>query len=151
MVQKFNPAKIGNTKHAQGIYSLKNPKKYISNTQPIYRSSWEKDMMDTCDNNPAIIEWAVEPFSIPYQCPLTGDMKNYWPDFLIRYIGADKKEHTQLIEIKPAKQAYMHLAKSKKDKMIVHVNQAKWVYAIEFCNKNGLEFKLLTEKDMYKK
>lgn len=147
----FNPAKITNTKHAQGVYPIKNTKKYKGTNQPIFRSSWERDFMITCDQNPAILEWAAEPFSIPYVCPLEGKVKNYWPDFLIRYIGADKREHTQLIEIKPFKQTNPALCKSKRDKAICYVNMSKWKYAYDFCQKNGLEFKVLTEKDLYGK
>lgn len=147
----FNPAKITNTKHAQGLFEVKNTKKYEGTTRPIYRSSWERDFMITCDMNPAILSWSVEPFSIPYQCPLTGTIKNYWPDFLIHYIGADRKEHTQLIEIKPYKQTNIQFCKSKKDKAICYVNMAKWLAAAEFCKKNGIEFKVLTEKELYGK
>ena len=147
----FNPAKITNTKHAQGVYGIKNIKKYKSTNPPIYRSSWEKDVMISLDLNPAVIEWSVEPFSIPYWCPFDNKQKNYWPDFYVRYIGADGKEHAQIIEIKPLKQCYSQMAKTKKEKIVVAVNQAKWAYALEFCKNNGLEFKLMTEKDLYGK
>lgn len=147
----FNPAKITNTKQAQGVYNITNIKKYASRNPPIFRSSWERDVMVSLDLNPAVIEWSVEPFSIPYHCPIDDKTKQYWPDFYVRYIGADGKEHAQIIEVKPHKQCYMQLAKSKKDKMIVSINQSKWAFALEFCKKNGLEFKLITEKDLYKK
>lgn len=156
-MQKFNPAKITNTKQAQGVYPIVNIKKYSSTNPPIYRSSWEKDVMISLDMNPAVIEWSVEPFSIPYQCPVEKDkygnakIKQYWPDFYVRYIDAEGKEHAQILEIKPLKQCYMQMAKSKKDKMVVLINQTKWAFAFEFCKKNGLEFKLITEKELYKK
>lgn len=147
--QQFNPAKITNTKQAQGVYAIKNIKKYNSTNPPIYRSSWERDVMIALDNNPAVIEWATEPFSIPYLCPVDNITKNYWPDFIVRYIGPDKKEHTQLLEVKPYKQCFLNLAKSKKEKMTVYVNQSKWAYAQAFCDKNGIEFKIITEKNLY--
>lgn len=149
--QSFNPAKITNTKQAQGIFPIKNIHKYSSSNPPIYRSSWEKDVMVSLDNNPAVIEWSVEPFPIPYMCPVDNKMKNYWPDFIVRYIGPDGKEKVQLIEIKPLKQCHMEMAKTKKDKLTVLVNQAKWTYAYTFCQNNGIEFKLLTERELYKK
>lgn len=151
MAQGFNPAKITNTKQAQGVYNITNIKKYTSSNPPIYRSSWEKDVMISLDMNPAVIEWSVEPFSIPYYCPIENKQKQYWPDFYVRYIGPDRKEHAQILEVKPHKQCFLQLAKSKKDKMVVHINQAKWAYALEFCKNNGLEFKLITEKELYKK
>lgn len=149
--QNFNPAKITNTKQAQGIFPIKNIEKYSSNNPPIYRSSWEKDIMVSLDNNPAVIEWSVEPFAIPYMCPVDSKMKNYWPDFIVRYITPDGKEKVQLIEVKPLKQCHMEMAKTKKDKLTVLVNQAKWTYAYDFCQKNGIEFKLITERELYKK
>lgn len=149
--QAFNPAKITNTKQAQGVYNITNIKKYKSNNPPIYRSSWERDVMISLDMNPAVIEWSSEPFSIPYVCPIDGKQRQYFPDFYVLYIGADKKQHAQILEIKPYKQCFMETARSKKDKIVVQVNQAKWVYALDFCKKNGLEFKLITEKDLYKK
>lgn len=149
MGMKFNPAKITNTKQAQGVFAITNIKKYSSNNPPIYRSSWEKDVMIALDNNPAVLEWAVEPFSISYLCPVDNVMKNYFPDFLVRYIGADGKEHTQLLEVKPYKQCFLQLAKTKKEKITVYVNQAKWSYAQAFCDKNDIEFKIITEKNLY--
>ncbi|WOL22735.1 hypothetical protein [Escherichia phage vB_EcoM_JNE01] len=136
--QQFNPARVTNTKQAQGIFPIKNIKKYKSNNQPIYRSSWEKDVMIALDNNPAVIEWSVEPFSIPYVNPVDGKTHQYWPDFYVQYIGADGKQHAQLIEVKPYKQCQMETAKSKKDKITVAINQAKWAYALEFCKNNRI-------------
>lgn len=151
-MQKFNPAKISATsKQAQGLYDIQNPKKYIGNNPPLYRSSWERDFMITCDTNPAVFEWAVEPFPIKYVCPLDNKVKNYWPDFIVKYIQKDGSIKSQIIEIKPYKQTMMETAKSKRDKMMVQVNMYKWAYAKQFCDENGLEFKILTEKELYKK
>ncbi|AIT14445.1 Uncharacterised protein [Escherichia coli] len=136
--QQFNPAKITNTKQAQGIFPIKNIKKYKSNNQPIYRSSWEKDIMISLDNNPAVIEWSIEPFSIPYVSPIDGQVHQYWPDFYVLYIGADGKQHAQVLEVKPYKQCHMELAKSKKEKIAVAINQSKWAYAMEFCKNNRI-------------
>ncbi|WEM33265.1 head completion protein [Escherichia phage EJP2] len=147
----FNPAAIKNTKQAQGVYNITNIKKYTSNNPPIYRSSWERDVMISLDMNPAVIEWSVEPFSIPYCHPIDGKVHQYFPDFYVRFIGPDGKEKAQLIEVKPYKQCFMETAKSKKEKLTVAINQAKWMYTLDFCKKNGLEFKLITEKDLYKK
>jgi hypothetical protein len=152
MKQQFNPAKIKNTKQAQGVYGIKNIKKYKSTNPPIYRSSWEKDVMIALDLNPAVIEWSVEPFPIQYSCPVDGKNKNYWPDFLVKFVDLNTgKEKFQLLEIKPEKQCYMQLAKSRKDKITVLVNQAKWAAAMALCQQNGIEFKIITEKSLYGK
>lgn len=151
MQQPFNPAKISNTKQAQGVFPIRNIHKYKSTNPPIFRSSWEKDIMVSLDMNPAVTEWSVEPFSIPYTHPLDGKTHQYFPDFYVRYIDNKGIEKAQIIEIKPLKQCYMQYAKSKKDKLVVAVNQAKWAYAMDFCKRNGLEFKLITEKELYGK
>lgn len=147
----FNPAKIGNSKHAQGVYNPINPQKYKGTTFATYRSSWERDFMVTCDMNPAVIEWASEPFSISYVSPLDGKTKQYWPDFLVKYIDNKGVIHVQVVEIKPFKQTQLNLAKSKKAKMIVLINYAKWQYAVQYCQNNGIEFKVLTEKELYQR
>ena len=54
------------SKYAQGKYQIKNPEKYVGRKFPTYRSSWEFTFCNFCDNNPAIIQWASEPFMIPY-------------------------------------------------------------------------------------
>lgn len=149
--QSFNPAKITNTKQAQGIYAITNIQKYKSKNLPTYRSSWEKDICQALDHNPAVISWSIEPFSISYVSPIDNKVKQYFPDFYVEYIGTDGKIKAQVLEVKPYKQCHMELAKSKKDKIVVAVNQAKFSYAMEFCKKNGLEFKVITERNLYKK
>lgn len=147
---QFNPAKIGNTKHAQGVYKPVNPQKCKSQI-PSYRSSWERDICVSLDLSPSVLNWAIEPFSINYVCPISNKIKNYFPDFYVEYVDAEGKIRAQLIEVKPYKQCHMELAKSKKDKLTVLINQAKWSFAMDYCNKNGIEFKIITERNLYKK
>lgn len=146
-----NPAKIGNSGYTQGEFSPKNPQKYIGRTAPVFRSSWERDCMFTFDMNPAIIQWAVEPFSIPYIHPLTGTVKQYFPDFLICFMQKDGTIRRELIEIKPAKETMVESARSRRDKVNILINQAKWAAAQKFCNANGLSFRVLTEQQIYRK
>lgn len=146
-MSKINPASIGNSKHAQGAYRVKNPQKYLGNSTPLYRSSWELDFCQTCDDCPAITGWCVEPFAIKYVCPLTNRLRDYWPDFMIQYKHKDGTIKTELIEIKPAKLATN--AKTKKEKMILAVNMAKWAAAKEFCARNNIEFRVMTENELY--
>ena len=47
-------------KYAQGIYTVKNPKKYVGKGKPKYRSGWELTFMIFCDNNDKILNWASE-------------------------------------------------------------------------------------------
>ena len=147
---KFNPAKITNKKQAQGYYYPKNPQKCGSKVI-IYRSSWEKDFAVICDMNPSVLYYASEPCSIPYISPLDGKVHQYFPDFVVQYIDVDGKEHVEMVEIKPAKQFYMNLARTKKDKMTVLINQAKAAAATEMCRQNGMTFRVLTEHELYGK
>lgn len=145
----FNPASISTKKYNQGIYENVNPNKYISNHSPIYRSSWEKDFMISCDINPMVISWGIEPFSIKYMCPKDQKLKNYWVDFYVKYMDNKGIIHEQLVEIKPYKQTRLDLARTQRDKLIVYINYAKWSATIEFCKQNNYEFKLLTERELY--
>ena len=148
-MQQFNPASIGKTKHAQGYFRMQNPQKYVGSNPPVYRSSWEKDLMFTCDLNPAVVQWAAEPFCIPYFDPVTQLKRQYWPDFLITYMKPDGTLVQEVVEIKPYKQCLLENAKSRKAKMTVITNQAKWQASQAFCDANGLVFRIMTERQLY--
>ena len=138
------------SKYAQGKYTIKNPEKYIGKSTPTYRSSWEFTFCNFCDNNPAIVNWASEAIQIPYRNPVTGRNTIYVPDFLIVYVDANQKKHTELIEIKPMTQVTMETAKSLKDKYSVAINMAKWAAADAWCKANGMRFRVVTEHDIFK-
>lgn len=148
---KFNPAAVNpNGKWNQGKFMPKNPSKYVGDLGSIiYRSSWERDFFNTCDLNPAIMQWGSETISIPYTCPVTGKIKQYFPDIFLCYMTKDGKVVNECIEIKPEKQSLVEKAKTKKDKIQLLINQAKWIAAGNFCQANGLKFRIMTEKDLY--
>ena len=60
-----------------------------------------------------------------------------------------------IIEIKPAKESSPPEKKSKISKRYIRevvtwgINEAKWNAAIEYCNKRGWNFKVLTERELY--
>jgi hypothetical protein len=138
------------SKYAQQFYVIKNPEKYIGKKKPYYRSSWEFTFMNFCDNNPAIINWASEAIQIPYRNPVSGKQTIYVPDFIIVYVDAKQKKHTELIEIKPSKEATMESAKSYRDKLMVAINMAKWAAADNWARANNLRFRVITEFDIFK-
>jgi type III secretory pathway lipoprotein EscJ len=82
--------------------------------------------------------------------PLTNKWTFYIPDFLIVFTDKHGKKRAEIVEIKPAKEAMVDRAKSKKDKLVLAVNQAKWTAAVAWCHKNGLTFRVLTELDLFK-
>lgn len=120
----------------RGRYYPSKPEKYRGNVKKItYRSMWERRFMLYCDRSPNILEWSSEELHIPYE--FENKWRNYYPDFTIRYIDKDGKERNAVIEIKP------HYQKRWKQ------NKAKWTKAEEYCAENNLEFKVLTEKELF--
>lgn len=136
--------------YSKDRYQVKNPEKYMGNKTPVYRSSWELSFMRMCDTNPAILKWASESVKIPYRNPFTNEQTVYVPDFLIVYIDANSKQHTELIEIKPAKQTFKEqVGKNQNDKLQFVLNQHKWAAATIWANSKGIKFRVITEGDMY--
>lgn len=137
-------------KYANGKFTIKNAEKYVGKRVPTYRSSWEFAFMSFCDNNPAVIQWASESVQIPYFNPVLGKQTIYVPDFIIVYIDANKRQHAELIEIKPLSQVTMETAKSLKDKYSVAINMAKWTAADAWARANRMRFRVVTEHDIFK-
>lgn len=138
------------TSYSQGEYTPQNPKKYIGKFPILYRSSWELSLMRVLDMHPNVTQWASESISIPYMHPLTGKWTFYIPDFLVVFVDKSGNKRAEVIEVKPAKEALAERAKSKRDKLVLAVNQAKWKAAMEWCHKNKLTFKVLTEDQLFR-
>jgi hypothetical protein len=138
------------SKYAQGKYQIKNLEKYMGKRLPTYRSSWEFTFCQFCDNNPAVLHWASEAIQIPYRNPVSGKQTVYVPDFLIVYTDANQRQHTEIIEIKPLKEATMETAKSYRDKLMVAINMAKWAAADNWARANNMKFRVVTEFDIFK-
>jgi hypothetical protein len=136
---------------AQGIYTPKNPDKYIGKHKPKYRSGWEFTFMQFCDNNASVLKWASEAISIPYMHPLTGKRTNYIPDFFIIYQNKFGKQLAEIVEIKPKKQSLIESrVASAKDRAVVAINHAKWAAAMAYCKQNGFTFRVITEDDLFR-
>ena len=137
-------------KFSQGVYKVKNPEKYVGSKDPTYRSGWELTFMTFCDNNPSIQNWASEPVKIPYRDPLTGKSTVYVPDFLITYFDKNLKKHVEMVEIKPANQSLIEkVGKSAYNQAQYVKNMAKWSAARQFCNQQGIQFRIINENDIY--
>ena len=138
-------------KWAQGIYTPKNPQKYIGNHKPKYRSGWELTFMTFCDSNDSIIYWASESMRIPYKHPLTGKPTIYVPDFFVVYQNKRGQQVAEVVEIKPKKQSIIESkVASAKDRMVVAINHAKWTAAMAYCKSQGLTFRVITEDDIFR-
>jgi hypothetical protein len=140
----------------KSIYKPSHPEKYQGNPNNIVcRSSWERRFCQYCDTNPNILRWASEEFSIPYVSPVDNRVHRYYPDYLIevRETGGAVKKY--VVEVKPKKQTQEPKKPARTTKTYINevrtyaVNQAKWKAATEFCLDNGVEFKIITEDDLF--
>jgi hypothetical protein len=103
-----------------------------------------------CDTNESITQWASEAVRIPYRNPLSGKHTIYVPDFFLVYVDRTGKQHVELIEVKPANQAFGEkLGSSKVNKLHYVVNQAKWQAARAYCKQKGMLFRIVTENDIF--
>ncbi|MDB4681426.1 TnsA endonuclease N-terminal domain-containing protein [bacterium] len=138
-------------KSYRGLYRPTNPKKYVGNTQQIvYRSLLERRFMRYCDLNTDILYWASEELAVRYYSPLDKKYHRYFPDFIVKTINNEK----YMIEIKPSRQAVKPKPPKKKTKSYMREsfeyikNQAKWQAAKVYCEDKGMQFKIITEKDL---
>ena len=133
----------------QGIYTVRNPGKYVGKGTPRYRSGWEMTFMMFLDSNDNIVQWASESITIPYRNPITGKQSMYVPDFFVTYRGRDNTTRAELIEIKPKKQSLIESKMNDRDRAIVAVNYAKWASAQKWCQRNGLTFRVINEDQIF--
>jgi hypothetical protein len=138
------------SKYAQGYYEPKNPQKYVGTKKIKYRSSWEMVFCQFCDNNDKVLQWASESIQIPYRNPVTGKQTIYVPDFFIVYQGRVGQTIAEVVEIKPTKQtSLLEAGKSTRDQVAAIINHAKWQAASIWCKRNGMTFRVITEKDIF--
>jgi hypothetical protein len=134
---------------SQGIFIPKNPKKVVGNQTIQFRSSWELKIMRFLDEHPSVIQWASESIKIPYYDPVTQRNRYYIPDFLVMYLDKQGRQRAELVEVKPAKESMMENAKSKRDKLAIATNSAKWTAAMAWSKKSGVTFRVLTENEIF--
>jgi hypothetical protein len=142
-------------KYIQGKFTPKNPQKYVGDVKNIvYRSSWERKLLEFLDNTPSILYYGSEEVVIPYISPLDDKPHRYFTDFVVQYrtkSGAIKKA---IVEVKPEAQTQQPVQKNQNKKRYLTevstylVNSAKWNAAKAWCDKNGFDFLILTEKHL---
>jgi hypothetical protein len=137
-------------------YKPNYPNKYKGDANNIIcRSSWERRFCSWCDLNENIIEWGSEEFWIPYLSPVDNRVHRYFPDFIIKLKESTGQIKTYVIEVKPKRQTQPPKPKSRMTKGFLYeaktyaVNQAKWKAAVEFCKDRMLEFKIITEDELF--
>lgn len=142
-------------KYIQGLYKPQNPSKYIGDINNIvYRSSWELRAFKWADNSRSITKWSSEPFPIKYFDHSTNKIRRYFPDLFLEVLDKNSETKTYLIEIKPEKQTKPPKPRSRKTKSFIYEqmtyekNLSKWNQAKEFCDKNNMIFRLITESEL---
>lgn len=149
------------SKYHQGTYKLQNPEKYMGDPERIYyRSRWELRFMQYCDHDDKIKKWNAEGVTITYQ-DTNGNYHRYYPDFYYEkeVEGSDQYDRV-LVEIKPYKetqepkkplkeslkslQNYEYAYKTYKKNLL------KWHAAVEWCERRGMRFVIITEHTLKK-
>ena len=138
----------------KGKFIPKNPTKYLGDFNSItYRSSYELKFMNWCDRSNSIKGWVSEEIAITYRNPLDNKIRRYMVDF---YIEVQEKDSIKkyLIEVKPERFTKAPQPGKRKTKRYLQeiaqygVNEAKWIAAKDFCKSQGMEFKIVTEKEL---
>lgn len=132
-------------------FTPRNPEKYIGDpSNIILRSSWETRYATWADRHPDVVKWFSEEIAIQYFSPVDQKIHRYFPDFGMILRNGQK----YVIEIKPYYQCIAPVKGNKKTKTYLNecatfsVNQAKWQAAKAYFDKQGIMFKVLTEKDL---
>jgi len=160
---------------SQGIYNVVNRDKYLGTTSsiennnrtftltmndPIYRSSWEQRLMAMLDKNANVLRWGFENVIVPY-INYDGKQHRYIMDFYCEiFQGKDTPTKKMLIEVKPFQQTQKPIRPKNNNRKAMNrfmyesktyiTNQNKWKATKLFCKKNNMEFKVMTEKDLFK-
>jgi hypothetical protein len=125
------------------------------------------------DNQENILIWGCENLEIPYEMTHfeNGDVKikrhRYYPDFYYKIRQPDGSIKDIVVEVKPQKEYDMviklnegalnvpenglkKLKSFEYDLKMAYRNKSKWETMIEWCNKKGYQFIIITEKHLGK-
>jgi hypothetical protein len=141
----------------QGRFKPKNPKKYIGDpTNIIFRSSWEKTVMNYLDLREEVHSWQSEEKFVVYYDPVTKKNRRYFPDFLVKFKNSKGEMVTEMIEVKPKaevegpsrnpKRRTKYWAQSVQTYI---TNLAKWEAAEKYCKERGWTFRIMTEEQIF--
>lgn len=142
-------------KYYQGIFTPKNPSKYVGDVSNIvYRSGWELRLMIKLDIWDTVISWSSEEMAIPYRSPLDKKIHHYYPDIVAKVKKPDGSTGTVMYEIKPYKQTIEPVKGKRTTKRYIRevttylVNKAKWDAAEALCQDRGWQFLKITENEL---
>ena len=139
----------------RGKFTPKNPQKYKGDiTKIVYRSRIELTFMKYIDENPNILEYASEEFSIPYISPVDNKPHRYFPDIWLKKMKTDGTIEINVIELKHTSETGPPKTPKKRTRRYLQevktwgVNSAKWKAAELYCKARGWVFLTITEKDL---
>lgn len=156
-------------KYKQGLFTPVNKNKLIktnSHGGVYYRSGLEQKMMIYLDQNDNIKSWGAEHLRIPYEKTefnsKSGELEttthSYFPDFYyelkrsdgnVSRVVAEVKPSSETIEPKlPEKATAKQLKNFEYSLKMWNKNLSKWKYMIEYCERKGFEFIIITEKHL---
>lgn len=148
---------IKRQRHNHSQFVPKFPGKYIGSYPIICRSQWERQMCQWLDCNEGVVKWSSENITIHYYDPVQMKKRRYYPDFYARMKTKSGYEE-YVIEVKPHKETKPPSKRGKKSvktklyqEATYLTNQAKFRAAEQWCRKMGYKFKVLTEKQLFRK
>lgn len=103
------------------------------------------------DHSSDIIAWSSETVVVSYRSPIDNKQHRYFLDFWIKKANGTE----MIIEVKPQNQTVppptpKRQTSAYKAKVATFlINQAKWEAARSYAKSRGLEFRLLTEHDIF--
>lgn len=127
----------------------KNKNKYKGNLKNlISKSSWEHQFMCFLDRHPSILEWKYESIWITYYNPIENKNRKYVPDFWFKFIDKQGNIKECIVEIKPYKKTKLRNKATRIEKAEFIVNESKFKAADKYCKEKGIEYKIITEKEI---
>jgi hypothetical protein len=98
----------------KGRFLPQNPQKYAGDANNIiWRSTWEKRVMEWLDRSDNVVYWASEELVIKYYSPIDNKIHRYFPDFTVKIKKKDGTVMTHVLEVKPEYQTKQPVMKRK--------------------------------------
>lgn len=107
--------------------------------------------MQLFDHSSDIIQWSSEEVVVGYRSPVDNRQHRYFLDFWIK--RKDGREF--ILEVKPSKETVPPVqpkrmtAAYKKKVATYAINESKWAAARTYASKRGMEFQIITEKELF--
>lgn len=128
------------------------PQKYYGERPIIYRSELELKYMISLERNPNVERWSSEKIVIPYYMDekINGKVVRKKHDYFTDFVVHMKSGNIYVVEVKPSTQCPRYVNQIQTNP-IIRKNACKWQAALDWCKKNGMIFKVVTEKEILPK